>query len=61
MHRHYLICFDSMQKQKQCGRRIFAQGYFKADRCERIKITSSLPDDLEKQLPSVEDIQKRIK
>ena len=25
------------------------------------KITSSLPDDLEKQLPSVEDIQKRIK
>ena len=36
MHRHYLICFDSVQKQKQCGRRIFAQGYFKADRCERI-------------------------
>ena len=25
------------------------------------KITSSLPEDLEKQLPSVEDIQKRIK
>ena len=25
------------------------------------KVTSSLPDDLEKQLPSVEDIQKRIK
>ena len=25
------------------------------------KITSNLPDDLEKQLPSVEDIQKRIK
>lgn len=25
------------------------------------KITSSLPDDLEKQLPSVEDIQRRIK
>ena len=25
------------------------------------KITSSLPDNLEKQLPSVEDIQKRIK
>ena len=25
------------------------------------KITSSLPDDLEKQLPSIEDIQKRIK
>lgn len=25
------------------------------------KITSSLPDDLEKQLSSVEDIQKRIK
>ena len=25
------------------------------------KITSSLPDDLEKQLPSVEDIQKRNK
>ena len=25
------------------------------------KITSSLPDALEKQLPSVEDIQKRIK
>ena len=25
------------------------------------KITSSLPDDLEKQLPSVEDIQKQIK
>ena len=25
------------------------------------KITSSLPDNLEKQLPSVEEIQKRIK
>ena len=25
------------------------------------KVTSSLPDDLEKQLPSVEDLQKRIK
>ncbi len=25
------------------------------------KVTSSLPDDLEKQLPSVEDIQKRIR
>lgn len=25
------------------------------------KVTSNLPDDLEKQLPSVEDIQKRIK
>ena len=25
------------------------------------KITSNLPDDLERQLPSVEDIQKRIK
>ena len=25
------------------------------------KVTSSLPDDLEKQLPSIEDIQKRIK
>lgn len=25
------------------------------------KVTSSLPDDLERQLPSVEDIQKRIK
>ena len=24
-------------------------------------VTSSLPDDLEKQLPSVEDIQKRIR
>jgi len=25
------------------------------------KITNSLPEELEKQLPSVEDIQKRIK
>ena len=25
------------------------------------KITSNLPEELEKQLPSVEDIQKRIK
>ena len=40
--------------------------YFLKDISEPIgvseyKITSSLPDDLEKQLPSVEDIQKRIK
>ena len=28
--------FASVQKQKQCGRRIFAQGYFKADWCKRI-------------------------
>ena len=40
--------------------------YFVKDISEPIgvseyKITSSLPDDLEKQLPSVEDIQKRIK
>mgnify|MGYP000997739965 CR=1 FL=1 len=40
--------------------------YFLKDISEPIgvseyKITSSLPDNLEKQLPSVEDIQKRIK
>ena len=40
--------------------------YFLKDISEPIgvseyKITSSLPDNLEKQLPSVEDIQKRIR
>ena len=29
--------FASVQKQKQCGCRIFTQGYFKADWCKRIQ------------------------